>query len=77
MSSCDEVIRQLKDDPSTAHIPVLVSTSSDRGSLLVQRAIDAGATKIPYKPTPMTVLMTEVRHCLSQLQMVIAPGVCS
>ena len=31
----DKVIRQLKDDPSTTHIPVLVTTSSDRGSLLV------------------------------------------
>jgi len=62
----DIVIRQLKDDPSTTHIPVFVTTSSDQGSLLVQRAIDAGAAKILYKPTPMNVLVAGVGQYLSQ-----------
>ena len=62
----DDVIRQLKDDPSTTHIPVLVTTSSDRDSLLVQRAINAGAVKILYKPTSRNVLMAEVEYYLSE-----------
>ena len=62
----DTVIRQLKNDPSTTHIPVFVTTSSDQGSLLVHRAIDAGAAKILYKPTPMNVLVAEVGQYLSQ-----------
>ena len=59
-----EIIRQLKNDPSTNHIPVIVTTSSDRGSLLVRQAIEAGADKILYKPTPMAVLMAEVNRYL-------------
>jgi CheY-like chemotaxis protein len=62
----DKLILQLKDDPSTTRIPVLVTTASDRGSLLVQQAIDAGAAAILYKPTPMNVLMAEVDRYLSQ-----------
>lgn len=60
-----EIIRRLKSDPSTGQIPVIVTTSSDRGSPLVREAIEAGAEKILYKPTPMAVLMAEVNRYLS------------
>ena len=59
------VIRQLKNDPSTSAIPVIVTTSSDRESPLVQQALDAGASRILYKPTPMNVLTVEVNRYLS------------
>jgi two-component system cell cycle response regulator len=59
------VIRQLKNDPSTSAIPVIVTTSSDRESPLVQEALDAGASRILYKPTPMNVLTVEVNRYLS------------
>lgn len=49
------VIEKLKSDPVTKHIPVIVTTSTDRGSQVVQQAIKAGAEKILYKPTPMNL----------------------
>lgn len=58
-----KIIRQIKDNPSTSHIPIIVTTSCDQDSPLVQEAVHAGASKILYKPTPMNILMTEVgRH---------------
>jgi CheY-like chemotaxis protein len=60
-----EVIRRLKKNPSTSRIPVLVTTSFDRGTPLVLQAIEAGADKILYKPTPMNILIEAVRQYLS------------
>jgi len=59
------VIRQLKNDPSTSGIPVIVTTFSDRESPLVQEAFDPGAARILYRPTPMNVLTVEVNRYLS------------
>ena len=60
-----KIIRQIKDDPSTSHIPMIVTTSCDRESPLVQEAVQAGAAKILYKPTSMNILMTEVGRYLA------------
>lgn len=60
-----KIIEQLKNDPATKQIPVIVTTSCDRGSPLVQQAVEAGAEKILYKPTPMNVLIAEVSRYLS------------
>jgi len=59
------VIRQLKNDPSTSGIPVIVTTFSDRESPLVQEVFDPGAARILYRPTPMNVLTVEVNRYLS------------
>lgn len=60
--SGDEVIKQLKADESTTHIPVIVTTSYDPGDSIVGRAIAAGASKILYQPTSMKVFEDEVRR---------------
>ena len=59
------VIEKLKSIPAAKNVPVIVTTSSDRGSPLVQQAVQAGAEKILYKPTPMNVIMAEVSRYLS------------
>lgn len=56
------VIEKLKSNAATKHIPVIVTTSADRDSPLVQQAIEAGAEKILYKPTPMDLVMKEVNR---------------
>ena len=62
--SGDEVMERLKADSSTRDIPVIVTTALDPESLLVKRAIAAGATKILYKPTPSKIFEEEVRRSL-------------
>ena len=63
--SGSKIIGQIKDDPSTSHIPMIVTTSCDRDSSLVQEAVHAGAAKILFKPTPMSTLVTEVGRYLT------------
>jgi DNA-binding response OmpR family regulator len=43
-----EMIKQLRSEPETASIPIMVFTA--RGSETTKRAIEAGATKAFYKP---------------------------
>jgi CheY-like chemotaxis protein len=62
--SGDKVMEQIKEDPSTKHIPVIIVTVHDRDSLPVQRAIAAGAAKVLYKPTSPKVIEDEVRRFL-------------
>ena len=62
--SGDKVILQIRDALSTRDVPVIVTTSCDRGSPLVQEALRAGATRILYKPTPMNVLAKEISRYL-------------
>lgn len=57
----DEVTARIKEDPCTAHIPIVVSTAFDRGASIVKRAIAAGADEIIYKPTNFKILV-EVTH---------------
>lgn len=60
----DETTARLKADPSTRHIPIIVNTGVHRGSLLVDRAITAGAAKILHKPTSLKVFDEVVRRYL-------------
>lgn len=61
----DEATARLKADASTRNIPVIVNTGFHRGSLLVQRAIAAGAAVILHKPTPLKVFQQVARQYLS------------
>jgi len=61
----DEATARLKADASTRHIPVIVNTGFHRESLLVERAIAAGAAMILHKPTPLKVFQEVARRFLS------------
>ena len=61
----DEATARLKADASTRNIPVIVNTGFHRGSVLVQRAIAAGAAVILHKPTPLKVFQQVARQYLS------------
>ena len=69
----DEATARLKADASTKNIPVIVNTGFHRGSLLVERAITAGAAMILHKPTPLKVFQEVARRYLSPDYMNIAP----
>ena len=60
----DEVLERLKVFPTTMLIPVIITTSLDKDDLSVQRARQAGAAKILYKPTRLAVFEQEVRRFL-------------
>lgn len=60
-----DAIKHLKADPATNHIPIIVLTSSDRGSSLVKEATAAGASKILYKPASMKTIEAEIRRHLT------------
>ncbi len=68
----DEVTTRLKADASTRDIPVIVNTGFHRGSLLVERAIVAGASMILHKPTPLKVFVEVARRYLSPEYMIDA-----
>jgi CheY-like chemotaxis protein len=68
----DEVTARLKADPSTMDIPVIVNTGFHRGSILVERAIAAGAAIILHKPTPLKVFQEMARRYLSPDYMLTA-----
>ena len=61
----DEATARLKADAATRDIPVIVNTGFHRGSLLVERAIAAGAAMILHKPTPLKVFQEVARRYLS------------
>jgi CheY-like chemotaxis protein len=58
----DEATKQLKADPSTKDIPVVVNTAYHAGSSNVNRAIAAGAAEILHKPTNFQTLLETVRR---------------
>jgi two-component system cell cycle response regulator DivK len=68
----DEATARLKADVSTRHIPVIVNTGFHRESLLVERAIAAGAAMILHKPTPLKVFQEVARRFLSPDYMLTA-----
>jgi CheY-like chemotaxis protein len=68
----DEVTARLKADASTRGIPVIVNTGFHRDSLLVARAIAAGAAIILHKPTSLKVFQDMARQYLSPDYMVTA-----
>jgi len=52
----DQVINQLKLDPSTKHIPVIVVTAYYEGAPVVESALAAGACELLYKPVALRTL---------------------
>ncbi len=68
----DEATARLKADAATRDIPVIVNTGFHRGSLLVERAIAAGAAMILHKPTPLKVFQEVARQYLSPEYMTTA-----
>jgi len=60
----DQATARLKADPSTRHIPVIVTTAFSYGSL-VDRAITAGADEIIHKPFPLKLLRAAMQRHLS------------
>ena len=55
-----EVCRRLKDDPTTAHLPVVMVTALDQPSDRL-RGLDAGADDFLTKPVDDTALFARVR----------------
>src|SRR5258706_10503670 len=62
--SGDEATVQLKTDPATKHIPIIVLTAAAEGAAALQRAITAGAAKIWLKPISLKGLVDDVREFL-------------
>jgi CheY-like chemotaxis protein len=60
-----EAIARLKEDPSTLHIPVIVNTAYPNDSLFVERALDAGAAEVWYKPNNFPAIQETVKRYLS------------
>ena len=60
----DQAAARLKADPSTRHIPVIVTTAFSYGSL-VDRAITAGADEIIHKPFALKLLRAAMQRHLS------------
>ena len=60
-----EVLQQVRDNPSTAHLPVIILTAScDRETKLA--VLDRGATDFLAKPVDIYELMPRVRNALVQ-----------
>ena len=59
--SGDEATRQLKADPATKHIPIIVCTAAMQGEA-IERAIDAGAAKVLHKPISLKTLAEEMHE---------------
>src|SRR5580765_5950520 len=60
----DQATARLKADPSTRHIPVIITTAFSYGSL-VDRAITAGADEIIHKPFELKLLHAAMQRHLS------------
>ena len=60
----DQATARLKADPSTRHIPVIVTTAFSYGSL-VDRAITAGADELMHKPFALKLLRAAMQRHLS------------
>jgi CheY-like chemotaxis protein len=61
--SGDQATAQLKADPATKDIPVIIQTAFGMG-LSAQRAIEAGAAEILHKPITVTEIAKTVRKYL-------------
>jgi putative two-component system response regulator len=63
----DEVTRQLKKNLSTRHIPVVISTGWTTACNVeerIDRALDAGAAEVLYRPLQMPMLRDVMRTYL-------------
>jgi len=61
--SGDEATKQLKSDPATKHIPIIVCTAAMQGEA-IERAIAAGAAKVLHKPISLKTLSEEMHEFL-------------
>ena len=62
-----DVCRRLKRDPATAHIPVIVMTSTeDSADALADKCVEAGADDWLLKPFRTADLMVKVHRVLSK-----------
>ncbi len=62
-----QVCQMLKDEPSTAHIPVIIFTASEsQMELLADRCVEIGATDWIKKPFQTKELMKKIRHALAE-----------
>ncbi len=59
----EELCRRIKSDPETAHLPVILVTSTDDGH---QRAVSAGADDVIAKPISRIMLIQAVNRFLSE-----------
>jgi|SRR5687768_7862540 CheY-like chemotaxis protein len=59
-----DMIRQLRSEPETAEIPILIFTA--RSSSMAEKAMAAGATEAFYKPFDFDDLRKVVRERLGQ-----------
>jgi CheY-like chemotaxis protein len=64
----DEVTARIKEDPCTAHIPIVVSTAFDPSAPIVKRALAAGADEVIYKPTNFKTLLEVLRRFICRTQ---------
>jgi len=55
------VCRRLKDDPLTAHIPILMFSALSNAEKTCR---DAGADDFVYKPFEMNTLLLKIKHSL-------------
>jgi DNA-binding response OmpR family regulator len=60
-----EVLRELKEDPVTQPIPIIILSSSNREEDMV-KALNAGADDFVTKPFRARELMARVRHVLGK-----------
>jgi len=58
-----DVVRQLKSDDTTAHIPVIMVTSLDDRESITQ-ALEAGADEVLAKPVNAAELLPQVKNIL-------------
>ena len=61
-----EILRQLKQHPDHAHIPVIILTASDLGDAARQRARELGAAQYLEKPIGSEELLAEIKRILSE-----------
>lgn len=65
--SGDEATRQIKADPHTRDIPIIISTASNNESDSIQRAIAAGAYEVLFKPTELKKILAVARLFMTEL----------
>lgn len=62
-----QVIRQLKQDPATAALPVIVCTQESKVSGLQPDGLTQDNLKVVFKPFDLEVLLTAIRRSLGEV----------
>lgn len=61
--SGDQILKSLRDTPSTNKLPVIIISASNDGAII---AMNAGATDYMAKPFDLDELIVKVKHYISQ-----------